>query len=95
MTSTTNAAVADDAKKPKEKFAIVVNGEPVIVYDELVSFDEVVTIAFPVDPTPDTTYTVTFGDAKGRRHEGELVQGQSITVKKKGTTFDVSPTGKS
>ncbi|WP_309616513.1 multiubiquitin domain-containing protein [Salinibacterium sp.] len=95
MSSTTTGLAAEDAKKPKEKFAIVVNGESSIVDDELVSFEQVVTIAFPVDPSPDTTYTVTFGNAKGRRHEGELVQGQSITVKKKGTTFDVSPTGKS
>jgi multiubiquitin len=58
-------------------------------------YAEVVAIAYPVPPGPDTTYTVTFRKAKGPRREGILVEGETVDVKKEGTTFDVVPTGKS
>ena len=49
----------------------------------------------PVPPGPDTTYTVTYRKAKAPRHEGILVEGETVEVRKEGTTFDVVPTGKS
>jgi len=76
-------------------FAIVINGELAVVPHETVSYAEVVAIAYPVPPGPDTTYTVTFRNAKGPRHEGILVEGETVEVRKEGTTFDVVPTGKS
>jgi len=77
------------------EFAIVINGELAVVPHETVSYAEVVAIAYPLAPGPDTTYTVTFRKAKAPRPEGILVEGESVEVRKEGTSFDVVPTGKS
>jgi hypothetical protein len=84
-----------DAGSRGTEFAIVINGELAVVPHETVSYAEVVAIAYPVPPGPDTTYTVTFRKAKEPRHEGILIEGETVEVKKEGTTFDVVPTGKS
>jgi len=90
------AAVAEHRDEAQgTEYVIVVNGGRAVVPDEIVSYDEVVAIAYPAPPGPDTTYTVTFRNAKGPRHEGILVEGETVEVKKEGTTFDVVPTGKS
>ncbi|WP_157940259.1 multiubiquitin domain-containing protein [Arthrobacter ruber] len=86
---------AESSKKPEKFYEIAVNGELEEVQDDHLTFEEVVSIAYPVSPGPDTVYTVTFRGAKGRHHEGELAAGESVTVKKKGAAFDVTPTGKS
>ena len=77
------------------QYAIVINGELAVVPHEIVSYAEVVAIAYPVPPGPDTTYTVTYRKWKGPQHEGILVEGGTVEVRKEGTTFDVVPTGKS
>ena len=56
--------------KQETEFAIIINGELAVVPHDGVSYTEVVSIAYPVPPGPDTTYTVTFRKAKGPRHEG-------------------------
>ncbi len=74
------AAVTEPGHEARgTQYAIVVNGELVVVPGEVVSYAEVVAIAYPVPPGPDTTYTV----------------GQTVEVRKEGTTFDVVPGGKS
>jgi hypothetical protein len=88
-------AVQVDSVIDKTEFAIVINGELAVVPHEEVSWTEVVAIAFPVPPSPDTMFTVTYRKAKGPNHEGILVEGQVVEVRKEGTTFDVHPTGKS
>lgn len=93
MSEATAAEHRDEARSTE--FVIVVNGERAVVPNETVSYAEVLAIAYPVPPGPDTTYTVTFRHAKERRHEGILVEGETVEVKKEGTTFDVVPTGKS
>ncbi|GAA1702655.1 hypothetical protein GCM10009792_23560 [Microcella alkalica] len=99
MSNTISADQADSraasAGKPQRSYEIAVNGELSEVQNERMTFDQVVAIAYPVPPGPDTVYTVTFRGAKGRHHEGELAAGESVIVKKKGTAFDVTPTGKS
>lgn len=82
-------ATATDAKK---KYKIVVNGEPAEVDSDVVTYDQVVKIAYP-DGEPRTEYTVTFDKAKEPR-EGDLLPGGSVEIKD-GTEFDVTPTGKS
>jgi hypothetical protein len=84
--------VEDDALK--NEYEITIDGELAVVPHKEVSFAEVVAIAYPVPPSPDTTFTVTFRKAEEPR-EGDLVAGQVVVVKKKGTIFDVTPTGKS
>jgi len=92
--SETTVAEREDESRGTE-YAIVINAELAVVPHETVSYTEVVAIAYPVPPGPDTTYTVTYRKAKAPRHEGILVEGETVEVKKEGTTFDVVPTGKS
>lgn len=73
---------------------IVVNGEQHKVRSDVVTYQEVVTIAFPIPPSPDARYTVSFRNAK-EPHEGSLAPSQSVIVRKEGTVFNVKATGKS
>lgn len=74
-------------------YRIIVNGEEHTVASDVVSYEEVVKLAYPVPPVANAVYSVTFEKAK-EPHEGELVAGQTVLVKD-GTEFDVTPTGKS
>ena len=59
------AALAEPGHEARgTEYAIVVNGELAVVPGEVVSYAEVVAIAYPVPPGPDTTYTVTYRKAK-------------------------------
>ena len=93
MSEATVAEHRDETRSTE--YAIVVNGTRAAVPNDIVSYAEVIAIAYPVPPGPDTTYTVTFRNAEGPRHEGILVEGETVEVKKEGTSFDVVPTGKS
>lgn len=73
---------------------IVVNTVPVVVDDEEVTYQQVVLLAFPVPPSAETRFTVTFRKAKEPK-EGTLKSGKSVIVKKEGTIFNVKATGKS
>lgn len=73
---------------------IIVNGGPQVVPSQTVTYDEVTKLAYPVPPTPDTRYTVTFRNAE-KPKEGSLAPGGSVEVKKDGTIFNVKATGKS
>ena len=75
-----------------KKYRIYVNGVEKIVETKLLSYDDVVGLAFPAR-TPDTIYSVTFEKAK-KPHEGDLVQSQSVEIKD-GAEFDVDDTGRS
>jgi hypothetical protein len=88
-----------DANSPEEahatEYAIVVNGAPSSRTERCpMRRTEAVTIAYP-EPDPNATYTVTYSHAASAPHEGFLVPGAVVEVKKAGTEFDVSPTGKS
>ena len=87
------SAVADEAADHKH-FVIIVNGEQKTVESRSVSYEEVVKLAYPTPPSPDTRFTVTYRKAE-KPHEGSLAPGQSVEVKKDGTIFNVKPTGKS
>ena len=86
---------SDKHSDKDEEFAIVINGELAVVPHREVSYIEAVAIAFPTQATGDITYTVTYRKAKGAHHEGILVDGQFVEVRKEGTIFNVTPTGKS
>jgi hypothetical protein len=88
-----STAAVDEAAHKKE-FKIIVNGEPKSVDSEIVSYDEVVKLAYPTPPGQNTRYTVTFRNAKEPK-EGSLAPGGSVEVKKDGTIFNVKTTGKS
>jgi hypothetical protein len=81
---------------PERHYVIIVNTEPKVVDHDVLTFDELVKIAFPVPPTGlDPEFTVSFEHAKSDPHHGDLEPKGKVTVKKFGTTFDVDHTNRS
>ena len=78
----------------EERFEIVVDAVPTTVEAGHVSYEQVVHLAYPTPPSPDTRFTVTFRNAKDPK-EGSLAPGHSVEVKHHGTIFNVIPTGRS
>ena len=76
------------------EIAIIVNGERKTIPSREVSYTEVVALAYPTPPSPDTMFTVTYRNAV-KPKEGSLVDGQSVEVREEGTIFNVRATGKS
>jgi len=93
MIESSTTAVGEAAHR--EDVVIIVNGEQKIVASDDVSYEEVVALAYPTPPSPDTRFTVTYRKAKEPHHEGSLAPGQSVDVRKEGTIFNVKATGKS
>lgn len=83
------------AEAREKKFHIVVNLERKEVEKRVLTFREVVAIAFP-DPDfgPNVIWTVTFKKATAPTHEGTLIEGGKVEIKN-GTIFNVSKTNKS
>ena len=84
-----------EAPARKDQYVIIVNGQTKTVNSDQVSYGEVVALAYPVPPAPNTIFSVTYRKAREPHHEGSLVEGQSVEVRKEGTIFNVTPTGKS
>jgi hypothetical protein len=81
---------------PEKHYIIFVNTDPVVVDHDVLTFDELVKIAFPVPPAgPDPAFTVTFEHAKSDPHFGDLKAGGTVTVRQFGTTFDVDHNNRS
>ena len=81
---------------PKEKeFEIVINGTPHTLEVKVISFSDLVDLAFPGHPNdPNIVYTVSFDNAQ-HPHDGILEEGGSVEIKKKNTIFDVTQTNRS
>lgn len=76
-------------------FVIIVNGSKHTVAARIVSFEDIVAIAFPVPPAgSELIYTVSYNRASGPRPVGTLRAGETITIKN-GTIFNVTATDKS
>jgi hypothetical protein len=79
-----------DHDKPKP-VTIYVNTSPHAVEKDEISFDEVVTLAYPTPPPGgNISFTVLYQRAHGNK-DGTLVTGQTVKVKD-GMIFDVTPT---
>jgi hypothetical protein len=79
----------------ERKFRVIVNLEEKIVTKKVLTFWEVVRLAYPPSADgPNVVYTVTFKKAAGPRHEGTLEDGQTVEVKN-GTIFNVRRTDRS
>jgi hypothetical protein len=81
---------SDDGRGEKG-YEIVVNGELHIVGNEIVTYEEIVVLAFPTPPTAEARLTITFRDAKDPK-EGSLKRGGRVEVKKQGTIFNATAT---
>jgi len=79
----------------ERKFRIIVNLEPKEVEQWVLTFREVVALAYPnPDFKPTIIYTVTYKRAVAPTHEGSLVEGEKVEIKN-GTIFNVTKTDKS
>lgn len=85
---------ARDDHPSKHRYTIIVNTRPRHVDDRELTFAEVVALAFPGAPDPEVTFTVTYHRAAGPRHEGNLSEGGTVTIKN-GTIVDVTRTRRS
>jgi hypothetical protein len=84
----------NDTKKDKV-FEVIINGTPVILDHDSVSYDELGQLAYP-GHDPQAMFTVTYKNAVGPHGgKGTLVAGESVKVKKKGTSFNVRLTTRS
>ena len=80
---------------PSKGLAIVVNARQVVVYQEELSFDDVVRCAFDPLPTGGAIeFAITYRGGAGRPTEGILAAGGNVKVQD-GTVFNVSFTDKS
>jgi len=88
--------VSNLAKDEKTKrVTIIVNGTPHEEEQNDITYDEVVTLAFPDFPQhPERTYSVTYERGQGNKPTGILSPGGKVRVKK-GMTFKVKHTGQS
>jgi hypothetical protein len=84
------------ADLPGNHYVITVNTDPVVIHHDVLTFDELVKIAYPNPPSgQDPQFTITFEHAASQPHQGDLPEGGSVTVKKHGTIFDVEHTNRS
>jgi hypothetical protein len=76
-------------------FVVVVNARRKTVETDVLTFDQVVDLAFE-DPRrgPNIVFTITYRHAKGPKHEGSLLEGESVEIRD-GTVFNVTRTDKS
>ena len=79
----------------KKDVTIIVNGRERTWPKGDISFEQVVEIAFPNQPSgPDYSYTVTYSKGDDKKPHGSLVAGESVKVKK-GMVFNVTQTNRS
>lgn len=81
------------APRPIEGYLIIVNSREETVDNKRVTFEQIVQLSHPNAP-PDTNvrFSMTYRDAASKPHAGELGEGGSVDVKKKGTIFNVTRT---
>lgn len=80
----------------QKEYKIIVNGTEHTITTQVVTFDEIVNLAFPGHPTgPDIVFSMTFEHAESKPHQSTLAPGGEVTVKERGTIFDVTQTNRS
>ena len=76
-------------------YEIIVNAEPYRVPSDIVSYDEVVNIAFPNHPVnPNIYFEVFYKNADASPRDSSLLEGETVKVKN-GTVFHVTQTDRS
>ena len=80
---------------PAMKITVIVNGRKKETPSRVLTFMQVVALAFdPVPTGQDWVFTVTYRKAASKPHEGTLTEGKTVTVRN-GTVFNVTATNKS
>lgn len=76
-------------------FHIIINTRPKDVTKEVLTFDDIIKLAFPTpDGINNPIFTVAFKNADQEPSSGTLVSGESVKIKN-GTNFSVTRTGQS
>jgi hypothetical protein len=91
------AEAAELSKKKDKEFEVVINGTETPLDHDTVTYEELGELAFP-GHDPAAMFTVTYrhaANSHGGKADGTLVAGESVSVKKKGTTFSVRLTTRS
>ena len=84
-----------DHEKHEKFVTIIVDGTEHRVPKEAITYEEVVTLAYPDFPEhPEITYSVKYRNGPHGNHEGILYPGGSVRVKD-GMVFHVKRTGQS
>lgn len=79
------------AANPNKLIEIIVNARRRVVAGNRVTFEQVVQIAFPGTPEPNTVFSMTYRKAASAPHAGELGP-NGVVIVKKGTIFNVTKT---
>jgi hypothetical protein len=79
-----------DGNEPLDKeYVPVINGTKVPLDRDTLTYAEVGDLAFP-GHAPEAEFAITYNHAHGPHGgSGTLLSGESVTIKKKGTTFNV------
>jgi hypothetical protein len=88
-----NAQPAAHGEGHEKQITIIVNGRPVQVTKQELTFEEIVGLANLVSG-PNIVYTVTYSRGEGNKPQGTLVAGESVKIKD-GMVFNVTATDKS
>lgn len=81
------------APKPQTGYVILVNSVEEAVPDKHVTFEQVVKLSHPNAPAEtNVKFSMTYRNAASLPHAGELGEGGSVEIKKKGTIFNVTRT---
>lgn len=83
----------EKALHPRET-EIIVNARKRTVKGHVVSFEEIVQLAFPGSHDPNVAFSMTFRHAASEPHSGELGAGGHVKIKD-GTVFNVTKTVRS
>jgi len=76
-------------------FTIIVNGREHKTTTDVVTFAEIVRLAFPNPPTGDNVaLTVTYRNGASDKREGTLIEGDTVQIRN-GTIFNVTATTRS
>lgn len=90
-----NTECHSPTSKQQREFNIIVNGREKVISERILSFLDIVKLAFgSVISNGKTIYTMTFKKGDNNRPEGTLVEGDKIKIKS-GVIFNVTATDKS
>jgi hypothetical protein len=92
----TTTPVSAAEARDRHEYMIIVDGQKKAVSSHVVSYLEVVELAYPGQSgDPQYTFTVTYRNADQEPRDGSLVAGRTVRVKREGTVFNVTRTTKS
>jgi len=79
--------------KPVTGYEITINSRLHVLEDPVITFEQVIQLAFPDEQDPLIIYSMTYRFAASQPSAGDLSPGQSIRIKT-GTQINVTPTGR-